>query len=559
MVTHDIPVLICGGGPVGLATAIELARHQTRSLVLERHPGTTTHPKARNINTRTMEIVRGWDGTAQAEMMALNLPDAWREQMLYTRTLGGEEYGRMSTQGFAGATTHHAVSPTAPLLTSQDLFEPVFVAAAQRSGLVDVRFDHEVTDIREENEGVRVSILDRATGQRSDSTAAYVVAADGAASATRARLGLAMQGLTAVGHYVNVYFRADLGPWLRDRLAVMYWIANPEQRGVFQPLDGQGRWLCQIAYDGTEQTLAGYDAAGCIAWIRRAVGSDTLAPEILSIGTWTMNATVAERFRAGRVFLVGDAAQQMPPTGGFGVNTGIQSSHNLAWKLAYVLDGRADPSLLDTYDAERRPVARYNTDRSLDNARLVVQVADAAQGRHPLGLTPAAAVAQARRYGNFIGMELGYRYDSRTITPDGSEAPHVDDPVIDYAPTARPGHRAPHLWLDTNDQRRSTLDVPGTGFAVIAAREASWIAAARSAARTLQVTINAIDLAPEPAEFERVYGLGAGGAVLIRPDGHVAARWTDLPADCAGVLLAALRRALGFHDTGERLQWRPHE
>lgn len=524
--------------------SIELARHGVRSLVVERHPTTAIHPRARNLNTRTMEILRGWDAQALAEMRALNLPRGWTDQIVYTRTLGGEEFGRMRTVGFSGA--GDSVSPEAPILTSQDRFEPVFLAAARRSGKADVRFEHEVTGVEVDADGsrVRVAVTDRRTSSPLTITARFLIAADGAASAIRDRLGIESRGRTALGHYVNAYYVADLDPWVAHRRAVMYWVAD-RVWGVFQPLDGQGRWLSQISYDGSAEAFARYDADGCRAWIRSAVGDPDLAIEIRAIGSWTMNATVADRFRHGPVFLVGDAAQQMPPTGGFGVNTGIQSAHNLAWKLALVLDGQADAKLLDTYEAERRPVALYNTQQSLANSSVVVRVGEAGQGRHPEGLTPREAVARTRDYGNFLGMELGYAYDAPTITCDGTARPVVDNPVSDYVPTARPGHRLPHVWVEHGERRMSSLDLTGRTTTLLAVRDRAWKAAADAAAHLL--ALETVTITPS----EQVYatlGLDSGGAVLVRPDGHVAARWRTKPADAAAAVCDALTRMLAHAD-----------
>ncbi|MGE3511313.1 MAG: FAD-dependent monooxygenase, partial [Vicinamibacterales bacterium] len=432
------PVIICGAGPVGLAMAIELARHGVRSTVFERHPGTAMHPKARYLNTRTLEIVRQWDPAAHAELVALDWPRRQADSAGHRRMSDPEAHGARARE-WAGS-----ISPESSVLTSQDMFEPVFLRAARRTGLVDVRFSHEVLDLDLRDDGVRVSWVERTTMRRASDTAAYVVAADGASSQMRARLGIAMAGVTAIGHYVNVYFQADLSPWLGDRPRPMYWVATPTHQGVFQPVDGQRRWLCQLPYDGSPEALARYDVAACTRWIRAALRAADVVPDILSIGHWTMNATVAERFSVGDVFLVGDAAHTMPPTGGLGVNTGIQGAHNLAWKLALVLKGQAHASLLATYESERRPVALENTRRSLANARALLSALGAAASTSDCAepFAPAVSAARPRSDGNVLGPVLGDRYTSTAVTPDGT-APAADDQPLEHVPRGRAGHRAP--------------------------------------------------------------------------------------------------------------------
>jgi hypothetical protein len=396
-----------------------------------------------------------------------------------------------------------------------------------------------------------VSITERATGRSYRVEADYLVAADGASSPIRAQLGVEMEGLRAFGHFVNVYYRADLDPWVAHRPAILYWVAGDSVRGVFQPLDARGRWLCQIAYDGSSESFAAYDERRCIEWLRSAVGDPSLAPEILSIGSWTMNAVVAKRLMQGRVLLVGDAAHQLPPTGGFGMNTGLQTAHNLVWKLAAVLAGAAGRALLDTFDEERRPVGRFNADRSLENAMMVQRINAAATGEIP-ALTPAEAVEASRRYGNFLGMELGFHYDSAAVIPDGTEPVPVADPVIDYVPSGRPGHRAPHVWLERDGRRSSTLDLFGPGFTLLAgSRGEEWIPAASEAAQRLGVRVDAYPIGARggwmdtDGLFGQRYGIEATGAVLVRPDGHTAFRVQRPAADPTHELSDALARVLG--------------
>jgi len=495
-----------------------------------------------------MEVARGWGPAVHDALVAVNLPPGWTDQIIYTRTLAGDELGRMPTTGFSGPGL--AVSPDVPILSSQDVFEPILRKGAEATGLAELRFGHEAgrieRDAAPDDDRVVVVVTERATGRQYRVEAEYLVAADGASSPLRAQLGIEMEGLRNLGHFVNVYYRADLDRWVVHRPAILYWVVTEAVRGVFQPLDARGRWLSQIAYDGSSESFAAYDGRRCTEWLRAAVGEPALTPEILSIGTWTMNAVVAQRLRQGRVFLAGDAAHQLPPTGGFGVNTGIQTAHNLAWKLALVRAGLAEPALLDTFDVERRAVGRFNADRSFENSVLVQRINAAAAGELP-ALTPAEAVEASRRYGNFAGMELGFHYESPAVISDGTDPPPAVDPVIDYVPCARPGHRAPHVSLEREGRCCSTLDLFGPGFTLLAgAQGAAWLAAARAASQRFGIRIDAHSIGgPEgwsdpTGVFAQRYGVDDTGAVLVRPDGHVAFRRPRAAADSEADLGAAL-------------------
>jgi 2-polyprenyl-6-methoxyphenol hydroxylase-like FAD-dependent oxidoreductase len=550
---ESVPVVIVGGGPVGLSAALELARYGVRSLLLERHESTTWHPKARNLNTRTMEIARGWGPVVHDELTAVNLPPGWTNQIIYARTLAGEELGRMPTRGFSGS--GQRVSPEVPLLSSQDIFEPILRRGAEATGLAELRFGHEVERVdqgmADGDDSVVVTVHERSSGKRYQVEAEYLIAADGAASSVRSQAGIEMEGPKGIGHFVNVYYKADLDPYVAERPAILYFVAGEQARGVFQPLDAKGRWLCQINYDGSAATFDSYTPERCVEWIRTAVGDAACEPEVLAVATWTMNATVAQRAVCGRVMLAGDAAHQLPPTGGFGMNTGIQDVHNLAWKIALVREGVAGQGLLETYETERRPVARFNADRSLENSQMVARIQAAATTGTDDGASPDKTVAESRRYGNFLGMELGFCYESAAIVSDGTEAPSPEDAVIDYVPTGRPGHRAPHVWLERDGERSSTLDLFGAGFAVLAGPEGRhWVEAARVAGERLGVPMRACSVGPggdfqdESGGWMDLYGVGEDGAVLVRPDGHVAWRSAASTGDPEAMLLSVLNQVL---------------
>lgn len=512
-------VLVVGGGPVGLSAAALLGRFGVPVVLIERRAGVNPHPRARSVNVRTGEIFRRL-GLLEA-VESVSLPRPWGEQFVYTETLAGREIGRMRMHVQPTAADGTVWSPAPWLLSSQDQIEPIIArAAASRPG-VSLRWGTEVVAVDASGgagaDRVRATVRS-ANGAESVIEASWVIAADGAASFVRRNLGVAMEGGKDLATLVNCHFRADLRRWTDHRPAALYWTTAPA-RNVFQKIDADDRWLCQLGYDPRDHAPEYFDRDTAAAWIRRSIGED-VELDVIDVIPWVMHATVAETMRVGRVFLAGDAAHQLPPSGGFGMNTGVQDVHNLAWKLAFVERGLAGDALLDTYDVERRPVARYNADRSMDNARAVGRIRKLMERGD--AEDAAAAVAASARYGNWLGMDLGLRYEAGCVIPDGTEPPAVADPVSDYAPCARPGHRAPHVEVTLAGRRVSTLDLFDDRFVVLAGPAATVRAAPGDAAPgdAAPVAVQRID----DAVFLAAYGLAADGAVLVRPDGHVAWR-----------------------------------
>jgi putative polyketide hydroxylase len=541
----EIPVLIVGGGPVGLACALVLARFGVRSLLVERHPATSMHPKAMVIMLRTAELLRQW-GVVDA-LRAAGVPQDWLRQILFAKSLTGESFGSIEVQSYEPTD----VSPAQALRCPQTATEAVLRRAAEQSRRATLRFGVEMTGFDQDADGVSATVREVVSGRTETVRARYLLAADGAASGVREALGIAREGPGDMGHFANIYHRADFGALLGDRKPFMANILSQSVRGGYVAVNGRDLWLLHLFLE-PGQRPEDITAAAAAAVVRQAAGAPDVEPEILSIGFWVMSAQIAQRFRERRVILVGDAAHRTTPVGGLGMNTDLQSAHNLIWKLAAVLSGVAGVRLLDTYEAERRPVATFNTEVSKARAGDVFD-AGAAAAHGDFDAIRRRVAGMQGEHGDRLGQDLGYTYASDAVIADGTPPLERADPIADYVPNARPGARAPHLWLERNGERLSTHDLFDTAFVLLAGQGgAPWHDAAAAIAEQDRIPLQAVQIGDGAAAglvdtagaFSDLYGIGPDGAVLVRPDGFVAWRAQSLPGRPAETLGTALRQIL---------------
>lgn len=429
-------------------------------------------------------------------------------------------------------------SPTTSAGCTQDRLEAILLDAARSYALGELNFCQEVMRLNQDSDGVTASVIDRRSGQQTTIRAGWVIAADGADSTIRSMLGIRMVGPGALFHRMGIYFRADLREIGASRPALGWVLTPPEGPGMMAAVNLADLWLYMAPFRPEQGELAeDFSEEMCTRLVRSAVGIPDLQVEVLSALPWTGAAAVAERFKVGRVFLAGDAAHLIPPAGGQGMNVGIQDVHNLVWKLAAHFSGWAGDALLDTYESERRPFALAVND---DVARNI------------------AAGPSAPRLEQFSnrGRVLGLAYASSAVVPDGTELPTVSNPVVDYIPTARPGSRAPHMWLQQGNRQISTLDLFDTCFVLLTGSAGdAWRTASNSATERLGIPLRCHtigrdgSLVDSTSEWPTLYGVGADGAVLVRPDGHVA--WRSQSAESPTSQLASnLRRIVAVSASG---------
>jgi putative polyketide hydroxylase len=532
----DIPVLISGGGPVGLTASLLLSRLGVRSLLVERHPSTALTPKARGINARTMEIFRQYG--IDAAVREAGLAEGGTGLIVWTETLAGNEIERR----VPGRATpkNMAITPVKNCLCAQDDLEPVIRRFAESAEPGELRFNTELTSFSQSDGGITGTLTDRTTGEQTPFTARYLISAEGAQSRVRRQLAVNMVGEEKVYDSVNILFHADLTHWVKDRPAALYFVEQEDLRATFLTINGRDRWGFLI--HGPKQygwRAADFTPEFCAELIRKGVGVPDLDVSVLSVSPWEASAIVADRYRVGNVFLAGDAAHEMPPTGGFGLNTGVQDVHNLTWKIAAVLRGRADETLLDSYHDERQPLGQIITRNSLANALSMGRTARQSN------------VLPRREFLNEQGLIFGVCYQSTAVVPDGTPAAAIDDPVTEYVPSGRPGSRAPHVWLERGGRQISTIDLFGPHFVLLAGTDGdAWRRAAQAIGLTSPpLTVFTVgkngDLGDPDGKWHEAYGVESDGAVLVRPDGHVAWRSRSGVSNPQQVLRAALDCVFG--------------
>jgi 2-polyprenyl-6-methoxyphenol hydroxylase-like FAD-dependent oxidoreductase len=539
----DAPVVIAGGGLVGMASAAFLAQHGVAALVVERMRGESPLPRAAHFHLRTLELLRaiGIEEEVKRQSELEFVPEG---AIVSMDSLAGRKLADIIPSLNVGV--DDGLSPCRRLFVTQPGLEAILRRRATEAGARVVE-GSEVVAVEQDDSGVSVLVRDVASGTEQRLRASYLVGADGAHSTVRQALQIPFDGRGVFSNSLTIYFTADLAPQMLGKPLSVVYVNNPVFGGFFRlAKDCQSGFLVVNTVGDPRTDPDAADAARdtdvdrMIELVRAGAGVPDLDVRIDGIARWRSSSDTARRYHDGRVLLAGDAAHVMPPNGGFGGNTGVQDAYDLAWKLALVVEGIAPPALLSTYDAERRPVDTFTVEQAY--TRYVTRTA------------PYLEATDMQPFVADLEIELGYIYRSPAILAeegdadvgsDGARSGHGDPRLT----RALPGSRAPHLWLERGGRRRSTLDLFGRDFVVLAAPDgAAWCAAAPAAAppgvRLAAYRVGGGWFAVAGDEFTEAYGVSSTGAVLVRPDGFVAWRSPAASSRPAEILAAALRTAL---------------
>jgi 2,4-dichlorophenol 6-monooxygenase len=579
MIDAEVPVLIVGAGPAGLATALLLSRYGVPNMLVERHSGTAHTPRAHIVNQRTVEIFRHMG--IEDKLLAAGTPQQLMSNNVWATSLAGLEVARLQTWGTSPerAADYHKASPSPMTNCPQTVLEPILLQAIQESAVTDVRFGHEFQRLDRDDDGVTAVIEDRDAGTTLTVRCQYLIGADGGRSVILEQAGLSVDGEAGLSHAANIWFEADLTRFLAHRPGVLYWNTSPGTDFMV----GAGTLICHkpwrefvmvIMYDPDSETISD-DEDFLIGRVHKVIGDPSVDVTLKGMSMWQINHQVAPSYSAGRVLCMGDAVHRHPPTNGLGLNTSVADAFNLAWKLALVLDGRAGQQLLESYSVERQPVGRAVVDRALASVTDMAAI-PAALGFHPdqseedgwaslAGLYKPGEEGDRRRAAlrdavevtnyqfNAHGVEVGYRYRHGAIVTDGTAEPvSPRDAQLYYDPTTWPGAHLPHAWLERDGQRLSSLDlVAGTRFALLTGIGGErWTDAAHAVEQTTGVGIDVHIIGSRDGiidiygDWDRLRGVGTTGCVLVRPDRHVAWRADQIDRDATRLLHEVMQQLL---------------
>jgi 2-polyprenyl-6-methoxyphenol hydroxylase-like FAD-dependent oxidoreductase len=511
-------ILIVGGSLVGLTAAVLLGRHGVPHILIERHRGTAIHPRAAAFHQRTLEIFRSV-GLQEAVEQAAEREFLQNGAIMAVDTLSGRElawFYRSVNEGVED------LSPARRLFITQIGLEPVLRQRAVALG-ADLRYATDMTGFTQDDDGVLATIRSRDGGEERRIRARYMIAADGAHSPVRRALGVDMAGRGDFAKCFTIYFKADVRDLLRERNLSVVYVNQPGLLAFFRfSITADAGFLAVFS---TTDPGGGQDLSEerCARLVRAALGvAEDFPVAIENVQPWTAAASTATALRRGQVFLAGDAAHVMPPTGGFGGNTGVADAHNLAWKLAMVLRGEAGPGLLDSYDAERRPISALTVEQ--------------AYRRYVERVDPTLPSSDLEPNLADTAIELGAIYRSTAIADEDVGDDKVEAPEH---PSGRPGTRLAHLWITVDGARVSTLDLAGAGFVLLAGPEGqAWTAAAdrRGNLKAHRIVEDG---------FTTAAGVTREGALLLRPDGVIGWRSIGAIADPDSALSEALNRLTG--------------
>jgi len=590
-----VPVLIVGGGGAGLSASMILSTLGVESLLVSGLPTTSILPKAHVLGQRTMEIFTEV-GVAD-EIYSRSTPQAnLAATGFYAGVRGsnpnaGRLIGKLDLWGAGNRDPEYIdASPCPTANLPQIRLEPVLKNHAEKLNPGGVRFHHELIGLEQDGSGVRSTIRDHRAGEDYEVRSQYVIAADGGRT-VGGLVGIELQGQRNILDMVSVHMTADLSGVLEDDSVFLRWLANPDFGGTFTggvlaPM-GPHRWgtrseewVFHIGHPYGDPDAG--DREKVIAQMKSLLGMPDLAAQIHAVSVWTMEGIIAERFRAGRVFVVGDAAHRHPPTSGLGLNSAIHDAHNLCWKLTQVLAGQAGDGLLDTYEAERRPVILRNIANSVKCAEDRFRL-DAALGLSPEKSAEAnwASVeviwdethpahaercdqvnnALALQSGEFHhhGLEFGFTYHSAAVVDDGSPDYVPIDAVRLYESSTKPGHPLPHAFVSRRGKTFPLQNLTHGGkFLLVAGEDGNaWVEAAHKIAESTGIALEAVTVGADDAELVdtrlawlRKRQITRDGAVLVRPDRFIGFRSAGAVDDPLAVVTAALQQILAVDELG---------
>jgi 2,4-dichlorophenol 6-monooxygenase len=577
----ETDVLIVGSGPAGSSAALFLSSLGVPNIMITKYRWTANTPRAHITNQRTMEIFR--DVGIEDQVLADAVPHEMIGDTVFCTAIAGDEIGRILSWGNHPArhADYELASPSLNCDIPQTLLEPILLRNATMRG-TQTQFSTEYLSHVQDADGVSVRVLNRLTGHGYTIRAKYLIGADGARSKVAADIDLPYEGQMDIAGSMNITFKADLARLVGHRPSVLYWVVQPGSdiggigAGLVRMVRPWDEWLIVWGFDITQGTPE-VTEADALQVVRNLIGVPDLEAEITGISLWGNNEQYATTLQSGRVFCAGDAVHKHPPSNGLGSNTSVQDAYNLAWKLAAVLKGQADPSLLETYTTERAPVARQIVTRANQSGREfgalfealgldpdqseaeMVQAIESRKDNTPQGAAKRTAVREAMELKNYEfnahGVELGQYYHSAAITPDGTERPAPQrDPELYYEPSTHPGVRLPHAWVGNEHEKYSTHDLAPYGqFTLFTGVTGSaWAQAAAEVSERLGLPVKAVVIGPGQEatdlyfDWERLRGVAEDGAVLVRPDKHVGWRAQSLPNEPGQALHDALAQILGL-------------